>query len=233
MLTIVKPVYVLTIFKCRFTTIRSWITRVCICTLDHHTAIFPSDCAGFETKHFLDSLTVLQAIHLPENARCIDVGTGAGFPGAALLIARPDLRMTLLDGTRKKLGFIQETLDTVGLSAQIVHMRAEEAGQLSAHRAQYDLVTARAVANLRELCEYCLPFAGIDGTFVAMKSVRSDAEIAEAQSAIRLLGGKIDKNLSFSLPQTGERTLICIKKISQTPAKYPRPSAKIAKQPLK
>ena len=184
-------------------------------------------------KHFLDSLTVLQAIHLPENARCIDVGTGAGFPGAALLIARPDLRMTLLDGTRKKLGFIQETLDTVGLSAQIVHMRAEEAGQLSAHRAQYDLVTARAVANLRELCEYCLPFAGIDGTFVAMKSVRSDAEIAEAQSAIRLLGGKIDKNLSFSLPQTGERTLICIKKISQTPAKYPRPSAKIAKQPLK
>ena len=87
-------------------------------------------------KHFLDSLTVLQAIHLPENARCIDVGTGAGFPGAALLIARPDLRMTLLDGTRKKLGFIQETLDTVGLSAQIVHMRAEEAGQLSAHRAQ-------------------------------------------------------------------------------------------------
>ena len=184
-------------------------------------------------KHFLDSLSVLQAVSLPENARCIDVGTGAGFPGAALLIARPDLRMTLLDGTRKKLGFIQDTLDEIGLAANVVHMRAEEAGQLPEHRALYDLVTARAVANLRELCEYCLPFATIGGTFVAMKSVRSEEEIAEAQSAIRLLGGRIDKICTLTLPQAGERTLICIKKISQTPAKYPRPSAKIAKQPLR
>ncbi len=184
-------------------------------------------------KHFLDSLTVLNAVTLPEGARCIDVGTGAGFPGAALLIARPDLRMTLLDGTRKKLGFIQDTLDALGLSANVVHMRAEEAGSQLDHREQYDLVTARAVANLRELCEYCLPFARVGGAFVAMKSVRSEEEIAEAQSAIRLLGGRIDRIQAFTLPHAGDRTLICIKKISHTPAKYPRPSAKIAKQPLK
>lgn len=184
-------------------------------------------------KHFLDSLTVLNAVELPPGARCIDVGTGAGFPGAVLLMARPDLYVTFLDGTRKKLGFIRDTLDELGFTADVVHMRAEEAGQSGKHREQYDLVTARAVANLRELCEYCIPFTRIGGMFVAMKSVRSEEEIAEAQSAIRLMGGRIDKILSFTLPQAGERTLICIKKISQTPAKYPRPSAKIAKQPLR
>ena len=184
-------------------------------------------------KHFLDSLTVLKAVTLPEGARCIDVGTGAGFPGAALLIARPDLQMTLLDGTRKKLSFVQETLKELGLSAEVLHMRAEEAGQISNYREQFDLVTARAVANLRELCEYCLPFVCIGDTFVAMKSVRSEEEIAEAQGAIRLLGGKIDHIHAFFLPHVGERTLICIKKLSHTPAKYPRPSAKIAKQPLR
>lgn len=184
-------------------------------------------------KHFLDSLTVLKAVELPPGARCIDVGTGAGFPGAVLLMARPDLHVTFLDGTRKKLSFIRDTLDELGFTADVVHMRAEEAGQSGKHREQYDLVTARAVANLRELCEYCIPFTRIGGIFIAMKSVRSEEEIAEAQSAIRLMGGRIDKILSFTLPQAGERTLICIKKISQTPAKYPRPSAKIAKQPLR
>lgn len=195
------------------------------------TAITDPD--GILYKHFLDSLSVLQTVLLPVNARCIDVGTGAGFPGAALLIARPDLRMTLLDGTRKKLAFVEEALREIDLDAHILHMRAEEAGQMSEHRARYDLITARAVANLRELCEYCLPFARIGGIFVAMKSIRSEEEIAETQGAVRLLGGKIDKILSFTLPQAGERTLICIKKISQTPAKYPRSSAKIAKQPLR
>lgn len=184
-------------------------------------------------KHWLDSLSVLRYVELRDGAKCIDVGTGAGFPGAALLIARPDLRMTLLDSTRKKLTFISQTLETLALSAETLHLRAEEAGQMQTYRGQYDLVTARAVANLRELCEYCLPFLKIGGTFAAMKSVRSEDEIAEAQNAIRLLGGEIDAIHSFSLPYAGERTLILIKKISQTPPKYPRPSAKIAKQPLR
>ena len=184
-------------------------------------------------KHWLDSLAVLRYVVPESGAKCIDVGTGAGFPGVALLIARPDLRMTLLDSTRKKLTFISETLDQLGLSAETLHLRAEEAGQMAAYREQFDLVTARAVANLRELCEYCLPFLKVGGTFAAMKSVRTDEEIAEAQKALQLLGGKIESVQTFTLPNAGERTLILIKKISQTPSKYPRPSAKIAKQPLR
>lgn len=184
-------------------------------------------------KHWLDSLAVLRCVSPEQGAKCIDVGTGAGFPGAALLIARPDLCMTLLDSTRKKLTFISETLDHLGLSAETLHLRAEEAGQMAAYREQYDLVTARAVANLRELCEYCLPFLKVGGTFAAMKSVRTDEEIDDAQTALRILGGKIESVQTFTLPYAGERTLILIKKISHTPPKYPRPSAKIAKQPLK
>ncbi len=184
-------------------------------------------------KHFLDSLMILRYIQPQPQSRWIDVGTGAGVPGYVLLAARPDLQMTLLDGTKKKLHFVQETVDTAGLSAQTLHARAEEAGQDAAYRAQFDYASARAVANLRELAEYCLPFLRIGGTFVAMKSKKTDEEIVEAQSAIRLLGGKIERIVSFDLPSVGERTLIIIKKTSQTPPKYPRPSAKIAKQPLK
>ncbi|MGN0635722.1 MAG: 16S rRNA (guanine(527)-N(7))-methyltransferase RsmG [Acutalibacteraceae bacterium] len=192
-----------------------------------------TDPEGIVTKHFLDSLSVLSVYRPRRNARCIDVGTGAGFPGSSLLIARPDLQMTLLDGTQKKLHFVEETLQSMGLYAHILHSRAEEAGQRSEYREKFDLATARAVANLRELSEYCLPFVKVGGTFIAMKSQKTEEEIAEAANAIHLLGGRIEKIHTFSLRDAGERTLIFIKKLSQTPPKYPRPSAKIAKQPLK
>ena len=192
-----------------------------------------TDPEGIVTKHFLDSLSVLSVYTPRRNASCIDVGTGAGFPGSTLLIARPDLQMTLLDGTQKKLHFVDETLQSMGLYAKILHSRAEEAGQRSEYREQFDLATARAVANLRELSEYCLPFVKVGGTFIAMKSQKTEEEIAEAANAIHLLGGRIDTIHTFSLRDAGERTLILIKKVSQTPPKYPRPSAKIAKQPLK
>lgn len=185
------------------------------------------------TKHFLDSLAILKIFEPKKGAKGIDVGTGAGFPGSSLLIARPDLKISLLDGTLKKLRFVDETLQSIGLHADILHMRAEEAGQKAAYREQFDFVTARAVANLRELCEYCLPFIKVGGLFIAMKSIRTETELAEAENAIHLLGGKIDTVHTFELGDAGERTLILIKKISQTPPKYPRPSAKIAKQPLK
>lgn len=192
-----------------------------------------TDPEGIVTKHFLDSLSVLSVYSPKRSARCIDIGTGAGFPGSTLLIARPDLQMTLLDGTQKKLHFVDETLQSMGLYAKILHSRAEEAGQRSEYREQFDLATARAVANLRELSEYCLPFVKVGGTFIAMKSQKTEEEIAEAANAIHLLGGRIDTIHTFSLRDAGERTLILIKKVSQTPPKYPRPSAKIAKQPLK
>lgn len=192
-----------------------------------------TDPEGIVTKHFLDSLSILSVFEPKQKARCLDVGTGAGFPGSSLLIARPDLQMTLLDSTQKKLHFVDSTLQSVGLSATVLHSRAEEAGQQAEYREQFDMVTARAVANLRELSEYCLPFVMVGGTFIAMKSQKTDEEIAEATAAIHLLGGKIDTIHTFSLAEAGERTLILIKKVSQTPPKYPRPSAKIAKQPLK
>lgn len=191
-----------------------------------------TDPTGVAVKHFLDSLTLLKYVDLPENAKIIDVGTGAGFPGTSLLIARPDLKVTLLDSTGKKLKVIEEILDTLGLEANIVHARAEEAGRKSEYREQYDFATARAVANLRELSEYCLPFVKKGGRFVALKAAKAAEEISGAKKAIRLLGGEIEQTESFQLCDAGERNIIIIKKISPTNAKYPRPSAKIAKNPL-
>lgn len=184
-------------------------------------------------KHFADSLSVFSVCDPFPGAKWLDVGTGAGFPGAVLLMTRPDLQMTLLDGTLKKLRFVDDTLRKVGLSAEIVHARAEETGQDPRYREQFDYVTARAVANLRELTEYCIPFVRVGGFFIAMKSVKSSEEIGQAEGAIRLMGGKIDKVSAWTLPNSESRTLIRIKKISQTPPKYPRPSAKIAKHPLR
>lgn len=183
-------------------------------------------------KHFADSLSLLSFVSLEKGAKMLDVGTGAGFPGTSVLTARPDLKVTMLDSTKKKLDFIKEALDKIGLKAELVHSRAEEAGQDKKYREKFDLVTARAVANLRELCEYCLPFVKVGGTFAAMKGAITEEELSEAEYAIGLLGGEIEKVNRFNLKDAGERTVIIIKKISQTPTKYPRPSAKIAKQPL-
>lgn len=184
-------------------------------------------------KHFVDSLTVFSAIKIPEGASVIDVGTGAGFPGLAMLIARPDLRITLIDSTNKKLNVIRDILEKTELTAEVIHIRAEEAGQNKSFREQFDFSTARAVSNLRDLSEYCLPFVKKDGTFISMKSAKADEEIADAKAAIKILGGEISEKKTFELGDSGERTIILIKKISSTPAKYPRPSAKIAKFPLK
>lgn len=184
-------------------------------------------------KHFVDSLTVFSAVDIPVGAKVIDVGTGAGFPGVAMLIARPDLKITLIDSTNKKLNVIRDILEKTELTADVIHIRAEVAGQDKAFREQFDFSTARAVSNLRDLSEYCLPFVKKGGTFISMKSAKADEEIAEAKAAIKILGGEIKEKKTFELADSGERTIILIEKVSSTPAKYPRPSAKIAKFPLK
>ncbi len=184
-------------------------------------------------KHFVDSLTVFSAIDIPEGARVIDVGTGAGFPGVAMLIARPDLDITLMDSTNKKLNVIRDILENIGLEANVVHKRAEEAGQSKDFRESYDFATARAVSNLRDLSEFCLPFVKVGGTFISMKSAKADEEIEEGKKAISVLGGTIKEKKTFNLEAAGERTVILIEKSSSTPAKYPRPSAKMAKNPIK
>ncbi len=184
-------------------------------------------------KHFTDSLAIFSTIEIPVGSKVIDVGTGAGFPGVVMLIARPDLKITLLDSTNKKLNVIRDILENIGLEADVVHKRAEEAGQSKDFREQYDFATARAVSNLRDLSEYCLPFVKVGGTFISMKSAKADEEIEEGKKAVSVLGGKIYEKKTFELENAGERTVILIKKISSTPGKYPRPSAKIAKNPIK
>ena len=191
-----------------------------------------TDPEGITVKHFADSLAVFRYADIPQNARGIDVGTGAGFPGVAMLIARPDLKLTLLDSTKKKLSVIDDILSALGLHAETLHARAEEAARKTEYREQFDFATARAVANLRELSEYCLPFVKTGGSFLSMKSAKTDEEIDAAKKAIAVLGGKIEAVNAFELSDAGERTVILIKKISQTSSKYPRPSAKIAKFPL-
>lgn len=183
-------------------------------------------------KHFVDSLSLLGCVDMKENACVIDVGTGAGFPGVPLLIARPDLKVTLLDSLRKRLTFLEAVLDEIGLSAQLVHSRSEEAGRDPSYREQFDYATARAVAALPVLAEYCLPFVREDGSFIVMKGRDSAEEQAAATRAIPLLGGSVEKSFHFTLDEVGSRNILVVKKISQTPSKYPRGSAKIAKKSL-
>ena len=184
------------------------------------------------SKHFVDCLSVFNFVDFPKGAKVIDVGTGAGFPGVVLLIARPDLNITLLDSTKKRLGFVEAVVGELGLAAEIVHMRAEEAGKADDYREQYDIALARAVANMQTLSEYCLPFIKKGGIFAAMKGAKAAQELEAAQGAVRKLGGEIIKSEEFTLPLCGERTILKVKKISQTPPKYPRPSAQISKKPL-
>ena len=184
------------------------------------------------TKHFCDCLSLLKEVEIPQGAKLIDVGTGAGFPGVVLLIARPDLKITLMDSTNKRLVFVQSVVDALGLKANVVHSRAEEAGKNPAFREKYNFVTARAVANMQTLSEYCLPFLKVGGLFAAMKGAKASDELSVAKGAIKILGGQVHSAKEFNLFDCGERSVLCVKKISQTPSKYPRPSAQIAKKPL-
>lgn len=183
-------------------------------------------------KHFVDSLSLLTVIDLKEGAKVIDVGTGAGFPGVVLLIARPDIKITLMDGTNKRLNFIADVLAEIGLTADILHSRAELAGKENNYREKFDLVTARAVANMNTLSEYCMPFVKVGGIFAPMKAAKANEELDSAKGAIKLLGGEIEKVCHLDIQNCGERCIIVTKKISQTPPKYPRASAQISKKPL-
>lgn len=184
------------------------------------------------SKHFADCLSILREVDFAKGAKIADVGTGAGFPGIVILIARPDLKMTLMDATKKRLVFVESVINELGLCADVVHARAEEAGRSKEYREMFDYVTARAVANMNVLSEYCIPFLKTNGIFAAMKGAKASQELESAKGAIKLLGGKPFSAKEFVVDDCGERTIICVKKISQTPPKYPRASAQIAKKPL-
>ena len=185
-------------------------------------------------KHFADSLTIGRAIK-PETQKIIDVGTGAGFPGIPLKIVYPGIRLTLLDSLNKRLVFLNEVIDELGLKdIETVHARAEEAASKPDYREQYDIVVSRAVANLSTLVEYCLPFASVGGCFISYKGEKAAAELSEAGKAIKILGGGNAVSYDFSLVGTDySRSLIRIDKISSTPKKYPRAGGKPSSAPIK
>lgn len=183
-------------------------------------------------KHFCDSLYILTKFDVPKGARVIDVGTGAGFPGLPLLIARPDIKLTLLDGLNKRLVFLENVLRETGLSAEIVHARAEEGATDRNFREKFDVATSRAVARLNVLCEYCLPYVKKGGVFLAMKGPAAAEELKEAQKAVAVLGGVTTDCQEYSLSDESTRTIITIKKEKHTPPAYPRHNSKIKKQPL-
>lgn len=183
-------------------------------------------------KHFIDSLYPLRFIHMEKGKKLIDVGTGGGFPGLPLLIANPELEVNFVDSIGKKLGFIKDVLRNTGLIGQVTHIRAEEIGRDAEHRESYDFATARAVAPLNVLCEYCLPLVKVGGFFVSLKGSTGNEELLQARTAIKTLGGALEQFEEYTLPNGDKRTLIIIKKISQTPTKYPRKSKKIDTRPL-
>lgn len=194
-----------------------------------------TDDEGIAYKHFVDSLAPVSLLgpDFFENRSLIDVGTGAGFPGFPLKILCPQMKLTLLDSLKKRVLFLREVASQLSLDAQAFHSRAEEAGHREEFRESFDIATARAVAHLRELSEYCLPFVKVGGFFLALKAGEVEQELDEARNAIGMMGGKIDRMFSYEIEHAGKRTLIVIKKISHTSTKYPRTPAKISKTPLR
>ena len=192
-----------------------------------------TDDEGIALKHFLDCLLVSRYASIENGMKIIDVGTGAGFPGLVLAAAFPEISVTLLDSTGKKLKAVEAMAQAMGVgNVTVIHSRAEEAGKKPELREQFDFATARAVAELRVLLEYTLPFVKKGGSFLSLKSVTAKEEISAASNAMKVLGGNVAAISEFSLPGGDSRVIIEVKKISQIPTKYPRPSAQISKKPL-
>lgn len=179
-------------------------------------------------KHFVDSVLPFTLIEVKEGASFIDVGTGAGFPSIPLMIYRSDLKGTLLEALNKRCVFLEKACELVGVKATIVHGRAEDYAKEK--RGQFDIATARAVAAMPVLSEYCMPYVKKGGMFVALKSVNE--EIADSENAVKLLGGRLLKQTDYSIANGDNRRLFVIEKISDTPTKYPRNPSMIKKKPL-
>lgn len=184
-------------------------------------------------KHFLDSLSLFKTKYLSGNKSLIDIGTGGGFPGLVLKIYNEKLDVTLLDSLNKRLVFLDEVINTLGLKdVRTLHARAEELGRDMEYREKYDIATSRAVANLSTLLEYDLPFVKVGGYFISMKGPEYKEEIENAQKALKTLGGELEEVVEIKLPMDITHYLLIIKKVSMTPKKYPRGAGKPKNKPL-
>ena len=191
-----------------------------------------TDPEGIAIKHFFDSVFPFFTVGIPRDSTLIDIGTGAGFPGCAVKIWRDDIKLTLLDSLQKRITFLAQLSDSLGLGATCLHARAEELGRNGEFRERFDFATARAVANLSDLCEYCLPFVKQGGSFIALKGSDAKQEIDSAAGAIELLGGKLSRVKEYTLPNGDGRTLVVIDKVKATDEKYPRTGAQMKKKRL-
>lgn len=191
-----------------------------------------TDKADVAVKHFADSASLLCAVNIKEGAKVIDVGTGAGFPGVVLKIMRPDIEITLLDSLNKRIAFLKELCLLLNIEARCIHARAEDAAKKAELRESFDIASSRAVANLRTLSEYCLPFVKVGGVFAPLKGPSADSEVCEAVNAVKILGGSEAKIKEISIADFSHK-IVLIDKISKTPSKYPRNGAKPLNNPLK
>lgn len=184
-------------------------------------------------KHFLDCLLVSKAVKISPNDTVIDIGTGAGFPGIPLKIQTPEIQVTLVDSREKRINFLKELSDKLGIHPEILSTRAEDLGKRDEYRQKFNIAVSRAVASLNILCEYCLPFVNVGGHFIALKGPNPEDEITNAKNAITKLGGEIEKVEKFELPEgNGKRSILVIKKVTSTSLEYPRAGTRIAKKPL-
>lgn len=205
--------------------------RLCDYMVEYNKNVNLTAITEFEDvvmKHFVDSVLPFTMVDIKDGSSFIDVGTGAGFPSLPLLIYRPDLKGTLCDSLNKRCVYLEKACAEIGIKAEIIHARSEELGRKQ--RDKYDFSTARAVAAMPVLMEYCMPFVKVGGRFIALKSVNED--MSAADNAAKQLGGDKPFVTDYKLPNGDDRRLVITKKIIQTPTKFPRSTANISKKPL-